>query len=61
MELGIVEGIIPEVETGFENDMGHSLNYLEDLLLAEYGKLSAMPAEELTEQRYKRFRKFGSY
>ena len=61
MELGIIEGIIPEVETGFENDMGHSLNYLEDLLLKEFGKLGALPLDELLDGRYQRFRKFGSY
>ncbi|MCL2855815.1 MAG: acetyl-CoA carboxylase, carboxyltransferase subunit beta [Defluviitaleaceae bacterium] len=61
MELGIIEGIIPEIESGFENDMAHSLDYLESLLLAEYGKLGAMPTEDLLEGRYQRFRKFGSY
>jgi len=59
--LDIIEGIIPEVAGGFDNDIEYSLNYLKQLLIHEFEILSQMKVEDLLGKRYERFRKFGSY
>jgi acetyl-CoA carboxylase carboxyl transferase subunit alpha len=51
LELGVIEGIIPETSGG-------SLIYLKELLIKEFGELAAMSAEELLTARHQRFRKF---
>ncbi|MDR2182751.1 MAG: acetyl-CoA carboxylase carboxyltransferase subunit alpha [Clostridiales bacterium] len=61
MELNIIEGIIPEVPGGFDNDIPFSLDYLKHLLVHEFSVLQRMPTEEMLDRRYDRFRKFGAY
>ena len=60
LEMQVIEGIIPEVAGGFDNDMRYSLNYLKGLLVHELGLLSEKTVEELLDDRYNRFRKFGN-
>ena len=59
LELQIIEGIIPEVTGGFDYDISYSLDYLKKLLNHEYGLLFEKTEEQLLEDRYNRFRKFG--
>lgn len=61
LDLQVIEGVIPEVEGGFSNDIEFSLSYLSRLLTYEFDVLSRKNAEDLLSDRYKRFRKFGSY
>ena len=61
LALQIIEGIIPEVEGGFDNNPQYSLDYLKELLIHEFCILSQKPEKELLNQRYDRFRKFGAY
>jgi len=51
--LGIIERIVPETDTLAED--------LQTLLLAAVKKYKALPAADLPESRYKRFRVIGSY
>ncbi|MCL1787937.1 MAG: acetyl-CoA carboxylase, carboxyltransferase subunit beta [Defluviitaleaceae bacterium] len=60
LALEVIEGVIPEVDGGFDNDPAFSLDYLTGLLAREFDGLSRLPADELLENRYQRFRKFGS-
>ena len=60
LESQIIEGVIPEVDGGFDNDIEYSLNYLTKLLITEFDILSQKPIDELLKNRYNRFRKFGS-
>ena len=61
LALEIIEGIIPEVADGFANDVPFSLDYLKNLLLAEFAQIAAIPTEEMLDARYERYRKFGRY
>ncbi|MCL2286742.1 MAG: acetyl-CoA carboxylase carboxyltransferase subunit alpha [Firmicutes bacterium] len=61
LELQIIEGIIPEAEGGFDNDMSYSLDYLKQLLTHEYNVLLQKTTGGLLDERYARFRKFGAY
>jgi acetyl-CoA carboxylase carboxyl transferase subunit beta len=59
--LHVIEGIIPEVAGGFDNDMPFSLDYLKQLLIHEFSALTQLPTEEMLDKRYDRFRKFGAF
>ena len=59
LELKVIEGIIPEVAGGFEHDIRYSLDYLKGLLVYEFNLLGEKDREQLLEDRYSRFRKFG--
>ena len=58
LELQVIDGIIPEVAGGFENDISHSLDYLKRLLSHEFNILTQKTTEDLLDSRYNRFRKF---
>jgi len=60
LELQVIEGVIPEADGGFDNDVQYSLDYLSKLLVAEFNVLSQLPTKELLQNRYNRFRKFGA-
>ena len=53
MELGVVEQVIPE-----EKEFSQTYAHIQEKLEATLEQLSALPVEELLEQRYQRFRKF---
>jgi len=61
LELQVIEGIIPEVPGGFDNDISYSLDYLRELLAQEFEILSHKTTDDLLNYRYNRFRKFGAY
>ena len=61
LDMEIIEGIIPEVTGGFDNNPQYSLDYLKQLLVYEFSILSQKPPEEILNDRYGRFRKFGAY
>ena len=61
LDLQIIEGVIPEVEGGFANNVKFSLNHLAQLLSYEFNVLLQKTTEDLLNERYERFRKFGAY
>ncbi|MCL1788080.1 MAG: acetyl-CoA carboxylase carboxyl transferase subunit alpha, partial [Defluviitaleaceae bacterium] len=60
LALEVIEGVIPEVDGGFDNDVDFSLDYLTKLLVHELDVLSQKTTEEMLNDRYRRFRKFGA-
>ena len=60
LELQVVDGIIPEVAGGFDNDLRYSLDYLKNLFVHNIHLLTDKTVDELLEDRYQRFRKFGA-
>ena len=61
LNLQVIEGIIPEVEGGFDKDIKFSLDYLARLLSHEFDALSQKTDDSLLADRYDRFRKFGDF
>jgi len=60
LDLQVIEGVIPEVDGGFDKDIGFSMSYLTRLLAYEFDSLSQKTIKELLDNRYDRFRKFGA-
>jgi acetyl-CoA carboxylase carboxyl transferase subunit alpha len=61
VELGIVDGIIPEPEGGAHRDWKKFSEPLRETLRAELAGLSGIPLDELVERRYEKFRRMGKY
>ena len=63
LALGVTEKVIPEPENFREGMRQVKQVYyrLEDILYTEIRRLSGLGKEELLEQRYQRFRKFGVF
>jgi acetyl-CoA carboxylase carboxyl transferase subunit alpha len=59
MELGIVDGIVPEPPGGAHKDYQLSAQLLRDEILKEIDKLDKLSPEELLEERYNKFRNMG--
>ena len=60
-KLGIIDGIIPEPLGGAHNDPAAAAESLKEAVLEAIGELSKLPAAELLEQRYQKFRALGQY
>lgn len=60
-KLGIIDGIIPEPLGGAHNDPAAAAESLKEAVLEAIGELSKLPASELLEQRYQKFRALGQY
>ncbi len=58
---GVIEKIIPEPEEGLENNLKFTTDILREDLYDELTNLCAKTTEELLEERYERFRKFGEF
>ncbi len=58
---GVIEKIIPEPEEGLENNLKFTTDILREELYDELTNLCAKTTEELLEERYERFRKFGEF
>ncbi len=61
LEHGIIEQIIPEAAEGIAVNPAYTTAAIQARLLAALPKLSALSAEELLEQRYERFRRYGEF
>lgn len=61
LELGIIDKIIKEVPGGAQNDFGFTANLLKSKLEIELNELSELSVDNLIQQRYDRFRKFGVF
>lgn len=60
-ELKIIDKVIKEVQGGAHNDFGFTANILKSNLETELNILMNKNVNELLEERYNRFRKFGAF
>jgi len=60
-QLGIIDDIIPEPEGGAQNDHDAAAEFLRVRLRSSLEELSRMPAKELIDRRYEKFRKMGNF
>ena len=60
-EFGVVDQIIPEPLGGAHHDPVKTASDLKDTILKYIRELSSLSREELTEQRYNKFRKIGAF
>jgi acetyl-CoA carboxylase carboxyl transferase subunit alpha len=61
LELGIVDGIVPEPEGGAQNDHDRAAELLRETLRSSLADLSKLSPKDLADQRYEKFRKMGSF
>jgi acetyl-CoA carboxylase carboxyl transferase subunit alpha len=60
-ELGCVDGIIPEPPGGAHTDHARAAELLDAALAKELSEIKAVPARELVESRYQKFRKMAQF
>ena len=61
LELGLIDGIIPEPPGGAHNDFDLSAQYLADAVRKSLAGMSSMTPAQLIDQRYEKFRKMGNF
>ena len=61
MELGIIDGIIPEVKGGAHRDVKKQAELIEPVLLEALTNLSRLTGPELVKQRYEKYANIGSF
>ena len=61
LQLGIIDGIIPEPAGGAHNDFDQAAAFLADTLRGSLDQLGKLSEQELIQQRYDKFRKMGSF
>lgn len=61
LELDVVDGVVEEPLGGAHRNWSTAAELLKKTIKKELAELSAMSPEELTEQRYQRFRKLGVF
>ncbi len=61
LELGCVDGIVPEPGEGAHTDPAHAAAMLSDSLAGHLAQLQALPLEELLAQRYSKFRNIAQF
>jgi acetyl-CoA carboxylase carboxyl transferase subunit alpha len=60
-QLGIIDGIIAEPPGGAQNDPDAAADFLRQTLRSSLAELSKLPAKEIANQRYEKFRKMGNF
>jgi acetyl-CoA carboxylase carboxyl transferase subunit alpha len=61
LELGLIDGIIPEPPGGAQEDYDLAARFISEALCKALTALSPFSAQELIEQRYEKFRKMGNF
>ena len=59
LELGVIDGIVPEPEGGAQLDHDQSAALLREALVAHLDELGDMPPDELRRRRRAKFRSMG--
>jgi acetyl-CoA carboxylase carboxyl transferase subunit beta len=59
LELGVVDGVLPEPAGGVQADPGAAANRLREVVVVALDELGEQTAQHLVEGRYRRFRRFG--
>jgi acetyl-CoA carboxylase carboxyl transferase subunit alpha len=60
-ELGCIDGIIPEPDGGAHTDHARAAELLDAALQSQLAEIKGMPAPELLESRYQKFRKMAQF
>ncbi|MBK1883923.1 acetyl-CoA carboxylase carboxyltransferase subunit alpha [Luteolibacter pohnpeiensis] len=61
MELGLIDGVIPEPTGGAHHDHITTAESFKKVILGQLEELKALSVEQLLDQRYEKFRKFGEW
>jgi len=61
LQLGLIDGIIPEPPEGAHTDPDAAAAFLRDTLRSALEQLDPLSPEELVEQRYAKFRQMGNF
>jgi acetyl-CoA carboxylase alpha subunit len=61
LELGVVDGIIPEPPGGAHTDPAETCRRVGEVIAGALDELATERPEELLARRYRRFRKLGAY
>lgn len=61
LALKIIDGIIPEIETGFQDDVDFTLKAMDKVLFKSLQALRKKSIKTLLEERHHRFRSMGDY
>jgi acetyl-CoA carboxylase alpha subunit len=61
LELGVIDGIVPEPENGAHTDPDEAARLLGDALREALEELDSVPADELKRRRRAKFRSLGVY
>lgn len=59
--MGIIEEVIPEVIGGAHRDLATQAGFIEKVLQSSLDALTSLTAEQLIEQRYRKFRDMGVF
>lgn len=60
LDLGLIEGIIPEPLGGAHRDHAEAAANVKEAIMCNLDELQAMPIEQLVEHRYERYRTIGT-
>ncbi|WP_099221292.1 acetyl-CoA carboxylase carboxyltransferase subunit alpha [Listeria costaricensis] len=60
-ELGITDGIVPEVKGGAHHDLATQAKAIEKTINKSLHRLTALSEEQLVEQRYNKYKQIGVY
>src|SRR5690606_10467817 len=60
-EMGIIDGIIPEVKGGAHKNIEEQAKLIDIVLEKSLNELSQLTKEELIDQRYEKYAKIGVY
>jgi len=61
LELGVIDGIIPEPFGGAHRDLQKQAENVKKVIVEQLEQLSQMAPEELIQDRYEKFKKIGAY
>ncbi|WP_338750629.1 acetyl-CoA carboxylase carboxyl transferase subunit alpha [Bacillus sp. FJAT-52991] len=60
-ELGVIDGIIPEVSGGAHRNVKQQAEFIDAVLKSSLAELLNQSSEELLEKRYEKYKKIGEY
>ncbi len=61
LQLGLIDGIVPEPPGGAHQDYDEAARLLKDQLVRSVRELSSLSPDEAVESRYSKFRRMGSF
>jgi acetyl-CoA carboxylase carboxyl transferase subunit alpha len=61
LEMKLIDNIVPEPEGGAHTDHAATARLLDPVLTVSLQELSALPPQQLVEQRYEKFRRMGQF
>ena len=61
LNLGLIDGIVPEPGEGAHTNPDNAAEALGVILREALNELTQMPAEQLIQERYEKFRRMGSF